>query len=674
MMSLMAALLETYDFALDNGLVDNPKLSSSGLTLLPVYHSNKKVSSNEDVFEITIDKNSNAIGGRFLDKEEVVVFPITEDSIIRSGSKIAPHAISDELSYLAKKIDVKKNKEYLKGIKELLDYEKGHSCENFRIIGEYVIKNTLLDDFLKLYLGNTEYSIDGFKLSYEEIGKNDKINKKTIDLRKIFITFKLEKEFSGDITLTRDVGLHDFYIGYVRDKNLYSKELSYCDITGKLDYCIERHRGIIGNAKLISISNHDETYYGRLKNGKDIYHISYEVSQKVHNMLKYLIDNHNHSSFIGENAYIINWLSQDLEKGGIELLSGVENENEEFDDEDFEAEEEKSMAILGGGVSYSLGKYFLGQGKNFGRKGDFYILIIEKISNGRVSMKYFRKLSRSEAYQRVVNWYNSTSWKFYNSNLQKFTKQSPSLYQVASFVYGQESSKGYLACENKKLSRSTIERLIPCIIDSQKLPKDILKTTFYKLSNKQSYKNSWNIALNIGCSLIKKYKNDYENCTINADNISEVKQLEESRSFYYGELMAIYEKIELDAIRGRELNMDSKREKGKIQRITNADRLWSSMIRTPERTRFILESKIKPYMNILKRNNPGWYTFYDKLITEITLELIRLKESDNMMNGSLNEDFILGYYYRKNMFYQRKAKDTKKESININSVEQKEED
>ena len=36
----------------------------------------------------------------------------------------------------------------------------------------------------------------------------------------------------------------------------------------------------------------------------------------------------------------------------------------------------------------------------------------------------------------------------------------------------------------KNLSRSAIERLLPCIIDSQKLPKDILKTAYYKLSNK----------------------------------------------------------------------------------------------------------------------------------------------------------------------------------------------
>jgi CRISPR-associated protein Csd1 len=504
MMSLMAALLETYNYALDRGLVDNYELSTNGLVLLPIYHSNKRASNNEDIFEITIDRNSNPVEGRFLNKDEIIVFPITENSIIRSGSKVAPHAISDELSYLANRIDEKKNEEYLKGVRDLLDYEEKFNYKNFRIIGEYITKNTILDDFLKFYFRNTEYHIDDkFNLKYEESGNDGKTKEKSLDLKKIFITFKLEKEFSGDITLTRDVGLHDFYINYVRRKNSSSNEVSYCDISGKLDYYVERHRGLIGNAKLISISNNDETYYGRLKDGKDIYHISYETSQKTHNMLKYLIDNSNHSRFIGENAYIINWLSQDLDKGGVKLLS-------EIDYEDIEDEGEKSADELGGEISDNLKKYFLGENSTFSGKRDFYVLIIEKISNGRISMKYFRRLSRSEAYQRVMDWYRSTSWQFYNYNSKKITERSPSLYEIVNFIYGQENSKGYLACENKKLFRSTIERLIPCVIDGQRLPRDISRTVFYRLSKKQSYKKSWNGALNIGCALIKKHKNDYE--------------------------------------------------------------------------------------------------------------------------------------------------------------------
>lgn len=654
-MTLMNALYETYEFALRNNLVDNPKLSVDGQSLLPVYHSNKR-NKNDDIFELTIDSNSNAISGRFLDEDEVIIFPITEDSITRAGSKIAPHAISDELSYLSKEIDPEKNEVYITGIKELLEYEKSHNCENFKTIGKYIIKNNILGDFLKNYLGNTEYQIDNnFALKFNINKENGKVVEKSLDLKKAFITFKLEKEIAGDISLTRDVNLHNFYTDYIRDKNKLSENITYCDLTGKMDYCVERHRGVIGNAKMISISNNDETFYGRFKNGSDIYRVSYEASQKVHNMLKYLLENKNHTQFIGENAHIVNWLSNDLAKGGIELVSDLD------DDDDFEEVEEVTMSRLGDNTSQKLGRYFSGKDERFFAKSDFYVLIVEKISNGRISIKYFRNLSRSEAYDRVMNWYDSTKWKFYGKD------RSPSIYQIVNFVYGLENSNGFLSCENKKLSRSTIERLIPCILDSQKIPKDITRMAFYKLSNKQSYKKKWDDALNIGCSLIKKYKNDYENFKIDPNKISEVKELEESRSFYYGKLMAIYEKIELDAIRGR--TRDDNASKGKSQRITNSDKLWNSMIRTPERTRFILESKIRPYINILKKNNPGLYVNHDKLITNITLKIINLNESNLINRGSLNEDFILGYYYQKNEFYKGKSNEAEQSNSNNENEE-----
>jgi CRISPR-associated protein Csd1 len=415
----------------------------------------------------------------------------------------------------------------------------------------------------------------------------------------------------------------------------------------------------MGTAKLIGISNYKETYYGRFKKGSDIYRISYESSQKIHNMLKYLLENKSNARYIGENAYIVNWLSNDLTKGGIDIISDLEEDS----DDDFEDVEETTMASLGGDISKGLGKYFSGADENYSSKSDFYILIIEKINDGRVSVKYFRSLSRSEAYERVMNWYSSTKWKFYKK------EKSPSIYQIVNFIYGQENSKGYLSCENKKLSRSTIERLIPCIIDAQKIPRDIVRMAFYKLSNKQSYKKNWNNALNIGCSLIKKHRSDYEGYNINHNKISEVKEVEESRSFYYGKLMAIYEKIELDATRGRA--EDDSSDKGKSQRITNSDRLWNSMIRTPERTRFILESKIKPYANILKKNNPGLFVKYDKTITGITLNIMNLDNSNSRNRSSLNEDFILGYYYQKNELYKGNESGKGRLNSTINDEEDK---
>src|SRR5699024_1428234 len=115
-----------------------------------------------------------------------------------------------------------------------------------------------------------------------------------------------------------------FYIDYTNYINKNNEDLSYCNILGQEAYCTDKHRGIIGMAKLVSASNNTETYYGRIKNSKDIYHMSFEASQKVHNMLKFFLDSNKYKKYIGEGAYLVNWLAQDLDKGGIDLISDMD--------------------------------------------------------------------------------------------------------------------------------------------------------------------------------------------------------------------------------------------------------------------------------------------------------------------------------------------------------------
>lgn len=676
-MSLMSALLDTYDFALDNGLVDNAKLGVNGLTLLPVYHSNKK-SNGEDIFELTIDENSEAVAGRFLAKGERVVFPITEDSITRSGAKVAPHAICDELSYLAKEIDPEKNKAYISGIEALLTHEESNPCQNLRIFGEYLMNHDVLKSFIACYVGKKAHILEESVLHVEEKDEQGKEKCKSMDLNKIFITFKLGRKNAGDLPLSNDINLHRFYIDYVREKNR-TRELSYCDITGSLDYCVERHRGIIGNAKLISISNNDETYYGRLKNGADIYHISYEASQKVHNMLKYLVDNNSHAGFLGAGAYVINWLSKELDKGGLSLLSDAQKENRpklnesqheiinDDDDDDIPDVKEITMSELGGGTSEVLKNYFTGKGGTLA-ESEFYVLIIEKISNGRVSIKHFKRLSTSDAHERIEEWYRSMEWKHFKQ------RKAPTLYQIVDFLYGYEGKEGFLKCDKDTLKRSQLERLIPCMLEAKKMPRDMVRLAFNKLSRRQSYQKQWNMAMFIGCSLIKKYRKDDLNILIDPERIEEVEYLKESISFYYGRLAAVYEKVELEAVRKRDFSNvekveEGKGEKAKFGRVTNMDRLYSAMIRMPERTAFILSQRVKPYFNMIAKRSRAEHDFYERLIAEINGKIEAINELGQYKGGAVDEDFYIGYYHQKNKFYQGGKKNNGSVTDNKNKDE-----
>ena len=109
-----------------------------------------------------------------------------------------------------------------------------------------------------------------------------------------------------NISVSIDRKIHQNYIDYVRNKNA-KKPKTKCDISGEETYCVSKHRGLMGNAKLISVSNHNETYYGRFDDGEEIIHIGYEVSQKIHLMIKYLLENDQNRKQIGKSCILINW-------------------------------------------------------------------------------------------------------------------------------------------------------------------------------------------------------------------------------------------------------------------------------------------------------------------------------------------------------------------------------
>lgn len=635
-MSLMNALVETYDYAFGKGLVDNHRFSNDGLIILPLYHSSKRASSNEDIFEIRIDKKGEAIGGRFLDKDEIVVYPITEDSIKRSGRAIAPHALADELSYLSRHIDEKKNEVFIEGIEKLMVFEKENPCLEARILVNYLSKNMIFEDFINFHCQGCSYKLEGNKLVYDYEDEKGK-KKKELVLNKIFISFKIVDPDGADISLSQSREIHDFYIKYIEEENK-AKVNDYCDISGKLTYCVDRHRGIVGTSKLIGVSNRPEVYAGRIKNGNEVYHVGYDTSQKALNMLKYLIDNKNHSQYLGEGAYLINWLAEEVDKGGFDLFA-------EFDDE----VEDDSLADLGGSLSKKLSEFFIGENSNFKAASDFYTLIIEQINDGRISVKYFRQFKRSEACERIKNWYDSMNWQLYSYSKKAYIYRSPSLYELANFLYGQENKQGFLVCDNKKLARNLAERILPSITEGRKIPLDIARIAFHKSSKRRSYDSSWNIVMNLTCAIVKKYKYDYEGYLIESENLMEVEALQKSRSFQYGRLMATYEKLEMDAVGARDGD-----EKGR-GKLTNMDRLWSSFISSPSRAIMLMEtSKIKTYKNMLKRNNISRYIYYEKILLEVMEEIRKLEEENPNDKGRLNQDYILGYYGQKRDFYSNK--------------------
>lgn len=158
--------------------------------------------------------------------------------------------------------------------------------------------------------------------------------------------------------------------------------------------------------------------------------------------------------------------------------------------------------------------------------------------------------------------------------------------------------------------------------------------------------------MQVGCSLLKKYKLDYKL----KDEVKEMlEENNKDRSYLYGRLLAIYEKLEADTL------YSGTNEVG--NRSTNAERLWTAYTKTPARTLMILEEKIRPYKERLQKGKPSSYIYYERLIGKIINDLSGNENFDNEKNNPLNEDFVFGYYAQKQDLYKKKSEDKKDEVL-----------
>ena len=126
----------------------------------------------------------------------------------------------------------------------------------------------------------------------------------------------------------------------------------------------------------------------------------------------------------------------------------------------------------------------------------------------------------------------------------------------------------------------------------------------------------------------------------------------DKRSFAYGRLLSVYEKMETAALESKSGGEEKKKENSNL-RVTNAARLWSSMIHRPYRTIPILEERTQYCKAILSKQKPGYKVYFEKLLAELYTEIMEY-EGDGQHEKTANSDFILGYYYQQQQFYTKK--------------------
>jgi len=635
-MSWMLELYKTYENCFGKIKDSSPNYKKP---LLPPFHSLQNAH-----IEIRIDGEGNFIDANpIVDKnDQEIIIPCTEKSASRTSGE-EPFPLCDKIQYCAK--DYRGNKKhYFNSYFNLLKswYEFDPNNKFLKAIFKYVEKGTICSDILS----------------------TGKINlKKGQDIGDLFVRWVVE--IPGEL-VTRCWKSQDLYDSWGSFCKSQESIEDICFITGEKRPIAINHPKRIRNsgdgAKLISANDKSGfTFLGRftlnLYDKEELANqaaaVSVEVSQKAHSALRWLIDR---QGFKNSDQVIVAW-----------SVSG-HNTPDIFADTEalFDEPVEDRIQELTNNTYYDAGQVF---GRKLSKKIAGYkaelentekiiVMGLDSAGPGRLSITYYRELKGSEFLERIENWHAQMAWYFQEyieDSINKKKKHSgimvyaPAPVVIAKAYYGNYKNNKEVY---EKLKKSTVERLLPCIIEGRQIPYDLVSIAIKRASNKIAMEDwEWERTLSVACALYSCYLiRDKNNINLKKDKLMALDHERNDRDYLYGRLLAVAEHLE-------EIALHVANE----SRETTAARLMQRFADFPFSTWRTIESALVPYKSRLSANRPGFLVNMKNLMDEIHGKFLPGDfENDNRLSGS----YLLGYHCQR---LELKTKKTEDETNNSNN-------
>ena len=593
--------------------------------LMPISHTPQQAH-----IEIAIDGQGNFKSAKILQKEETVI-PATEESAGRVGTKPPPHPLCDKVQYCASDYQHFGGtkppffKEYQALLSNWCNSEFVHP--KAEAVLSYVRKGHVVADLVKekvLHLGPGpddkllttwpgEDPPEIFRLLTAKDGKRDQGD--------AFIRWQVWLPDDPNTAVWMDRSLQDAWSGF----DAASKAVKgVCMVTGDNEASLAlshpkrvRHAG--DGAKLVS-ANDDQgyTFRGRFtdKEGQQACGVGYEVTQKAHNALRWLISRQAYKS--GDQV-IVAWAVAgkpipDPWKDTLALILGSgETAN-------IAAQGETELS---GDVGQSCALRFKQAMKGYRAKldpsDDIVVMGLDSATPGRMAITFYRELKGSEFLDRVQRWHEQYAWA---QNFGKNTKfvGAPAPRDIAEAAYGMRL--------DDKLRKATVERLLPCIIDGQAVPIDLVLSTGRRASNRIGLDHwEWEKCLGIACALFRGYSQSQ-----GKDYQMALEEDRTTRDYLYGRLLAVADNIEGFALR----QADEKRD-------TTAARLMQRFADRPFSTWRSIELALTPSKSRLGASEKGAGFLWKR--KELLDKINDQFQSDEFISDrALSAEFLLGYH------------------------------
>jgi len=650
-MSWLAKLYETYEAGVSLDLPDEQKP-------MPISHTLQNAH-----IKIVIDGEGNFKRAEVLEKTQVVL-PATEKSAGRSSGE-APHPLADKIQYVAKDYPEYggRKKSYFTSYEQQLAGWCESLCAHPKAIAvhSYIKKGQLVKNLIEsrvLHVGD-----DGNFLAYwpfevdqenpvppiykvlPALPKDKRVEKDKPEVEQgdALVCWQVEQQGDLHAETWTDSSLQDSWIRFVGTDGEAS---GFCFVTGREQTLAKNHpaklRHTGDKAKLVSANDMSGfTFRGRFtdtdksikNNGYQSVGVSFEVTQKAHNALRWLLKR---QGFRNDEQVYVTWAISgknipDPLKNSLSLFKQPIT-FQELTKEDPEDSIDHGID-LGESFAQKLNKYLAGYRAEFEPNEQIVIMGLDSATTGRMAVTYYRELTGSEFLDRVKRWHSDFLW-YQNYGNDSHFLGAPSPRDIAWAAHCTKLGNNQKAEVDKKLKKATVERLLPCILDGIAVPSDLVASSIRRASNRAGLEVwEWEKCLGIACSLYRGANRErgYE-MALEEDRVT--------RDYLYGRLLAVAEQIESMALFFAKENRE-----------TTAARLMQRFSDRPFTTWKTIEDALVPYKSRIQSKASGLLDGYKELLDQIHDLFIG---DDYVKTERLSGEYLLGYHCQRKWLRDRK--------------------
>jgi CRISPR-associated protein Csd1 len=522
---------------------------------------------------------------------------------------------------------------YLLQLERWIESENSH--KSAEAVFKYVSKKQVISDLIdqkllavsnnKLIIGekNNDQSFQD-KFPVMKLLQSDEKGIK--DQAKLFIRWNIEYVDKIVSPTWEDKTLYDSWGHYLASSD---SQHGLCYVTGKETNLAQKHPARLRNggdkAKLISSNDTSGyTFLGRFISVSEAAGVSSEVTQKAHSTLRWLVGRE--QAFRSGDQVFVSW-----------AINGADIPDPCANTLDFLGQQEgppKKDVIGDVGQSFAirLKKKIAGYKTSIQDNENIVVMGLDSATPGRMSITFYRELTGSEFLDRIENWHSDFAW-YQNFGKKLHFIGAPSPRDIAWAAYCTKIGDK-MADLDKKLLNTTIERLLPCIIDGNQFPNDIVLSCVRRVSTRLGLDHwEWEKSLGITCSIYRglNKKRGYDMA---------LEENRKTRDYLYGRLLAVGEKVESMAL----YYANDHRE-------PTAARFMQRFSDRPFSTWKLIENALVPYKARVNSNTPGLLTGYQELLDNIH----SLFEADDYTSDKqLTGEYLLGYHCQRKWLQEHK--------------------